>query len=412
VGGKVKAVVFTEQFYYPEGWGGAQLPRDLTIFLARCNARVEVICGSDRYASVDADGDPDEDPGAAGVVIYRIPRLLPGSIRDHKALKQLWFYLACIPLLLFRRSPELYVTQTNPPLVVPLVALAALAHRRPLVIIAQDIYPEVLFAHGMAKADGLWGRFLSMIFGWAYRRAVKVVALGEVMARRLSSKGVDERHIAVISNWATGELSIDRSEANKLRQDWHLEGHFVILYSGNVGIAHDVETPIAALRILLTHSMNIRLVVIGNGSRLADARRAAKEAGVLHAVQCHAPVPGAALPQTFGVAHVAMVTLREGFDGLVMPSKLLGYMARGLPTIYVGPYSDVEQVLNKSGGGLCVRNGDAEGLCREILTLIANPERAAAMGAAAASYYQAHLCRSRGLEKYATVIGAAAAGSS
>ena len=28
-------IVVIEQFYYPEGWGGAQLPRDVTIDLAR-----------------------------------------------------------------------------------------------------------------------------------------------------------------------------------------------------------------------------------------------------------------------------------------------------------------------------------------------------------------------------------------
>jgi glycosyltransferase involved in cell wall biosynthesis len=408
VGESVKAVVFTEQFYYPEGWGGAQLPRDVTTFLARCNVRVEVICGSDKYASVDDESDGD--PRSAGVVIHRIPRLLGGSTHYHKASKQIWFYLGCVPLLLFRRSPSVFVTQTNPPLVVPLVALAALVHRRPFVIIAQDIYPEVLFAHGMAARNGLWGRLLSAIFSWAYRRAAKVVALGGVMARRLASKGVHERQIAIISNWATGELSIDRSDANNLRRDWGLEGQFVILYSGNVGIAHDVETPISALRILLTHSANVRLVVIGDGSRIADAQRAARDAGVLHAVQFHALVPAARLPQTLGLAQVALVTLREGFEGLVVPSKLLGYMARGVPTVYVGPYSDVEQLLNESGGGKCVRNGDAEGLCQEILMLMVQPDRAAAMGAAALSYYHRHLSRSQGLQKYATVIGAAASG--
>lgn len=406
MGESVKEVVFTEQFYYPESWGGAQLPRDVTTFLARCKTRVEVICGSDRYTPVDDTAE--QDPRAAGVVIRRIPRLLGGSARYCRALKQLWFYLACVPLLLFRRSPALFVTQTNPPLVVPIVALAALVHRRPLVIIAQDIYPEVLFAHGMANRNGIPGRFLAAIFRWAYRRATKVVALGGVMAERLISKGVRQHRIAIISNWATGDLSVNRGEADDLRREWGLGGLFVVLYSGNVGIAHDVETPIAALRILLTHSEDIRLVVIGQGSRLADAKRAASRAGVSHAMQWHSWVPAARLPGTLGLADVALVTLRQGFEGLVVPSKLMGYMARGIPTVYVGPYSDVEQVLNESGGGKCVRNGDAEGLCHHIRMLMSHHELAAATGAAALRYYQAHLSRDRGLHKYAAVIGAAA----
>ena len=41
-------LVFIEQFHYPEGWGGAELPRSLTMHLARNGFGVEVICGSDQ----------------------------------------------------------------------------------------------------------------------------------------------------------------------------------------------------------------------------------------------------------------------------------------------------------------------------------------------------------------------------
>ena len=56
------SVVFVEQFYYPEGWGGAELPRDLTIHLAASGEQVEVICGSEQYAPVEGDPSPFELP--------------------------------------------------------------------------------------------------------------------------------------------------------------------------------------------------------------------------------------------------------------------------------------------------------------------------------------------------------------
>jgi glycosyltransferase involved in cell wall biosynthesis len=401
-GTRPRSIVFTEQFYYPDGWGGAQLPRDLTMHLARTGARVRVICGSDQY--VPATHDSGEDPTAAGVEIRRTPGLFAGDIQQKKLLKQLWFYLASVPLLLFGRAPDLFVTQTNPPLLVPLVALAALLRRRPFIIIAQDIYPEVMFAHGMSRPGTVSGRALSRLFAWAYRRAARVVALGPVMAQRLLAKGVDSHRVEIISNWATGDESIDRGPGNRLREDWQLAGKFVLVYSGNIGIAHDVETPIEALRILLAHTPDVRLVFIGKGSRLADAQRAAAAAGVAHAVQFRPLVPAALLPQSIGIAHVALVTLREGFEGLVVPSKLLGYMARGVPTFYVGPDSDVAQIIAASGGGACFRNGDSQGMAAAIRGLIDAPERLAAMGAAAARYYSDSLARPQGLSSYRKLI--------
>ena len=74
------------------------------------------------------------------------------------------------------------------PLGVVLTALAAKVSRRPLIIIAMDVYPEVLIAHGLVSARSLLGRVLRAVFDWSYRSAARVVSLGPVMTRRLGSK--------------------------------------------------------------------------------------------------------------------------------------------------------------------------------------------------------------------------------
>jgi colanic acid biosynthesis glycosyl transferase WcaI len=395
-------LLFTEQFYYPEGWGGAQIPRDLTIHLARSGMIVEVICGADQYAEM---GDEVlEDPRAAGVRIRRTPRLFGGPIHRLKLLKQVVFYLACLPMLFLRRAPDLFVTQTNPPLIVPIVALAALLRRRPLVIIAQDIYPEVMFAHGMAKRTSLAGKVLERVFAWAYRRATRVVALGSVMEERLIAKGVAAQRIVVISNWATGVDAIRKGPDNPLVDAWGLRDRFVILYSGNIGIAHDVATPLLALSIALRTAPNACLVFIGGGSRLQEARDLAATLGIEHAVQFRSLVPAAEMPLSLGVADIALVTLRENFAGLVVPSKLLGYMARGIPTVYVGPPSDIEEMILAAEGGMAFRNEDAEELAESLLHVMRSPERLTAMGVSAANYYRDHLAQRLALRRYETLF--------
>jgi hypothetical protein len=158
-----RRIVFVEQFYYPEGWGGAELPRDVTTHLARRGYAVEVICGSDLYAPLN--GDPGPDPAAAGVRIRRIPRLFGGDIHRLKLVRQLWFYAGLLPRLLLGGPADVYVAQTNPPLTVPIVALAARLRRRPLIVVAMDIYPDVIVAHGALAEDAVdvglhrgWGK--------------------------------------------------------------------------------------------------------------------------------------------------------------------------------------------------------------------------------------------------------------
>lgn len=395
-------VVFTEQFYFPEGWGGAQLPRDITTHLAQAGWNVEVICGSEQYALLE--GPVIEDPAESGVKVRRIPRLLPGKVHTFKLARQLWFCIAALPLLLFRRRPAVFVTQTNPPFIVPVIATVAALCRRPFVIIAQDLYPEVLIAHGMVAPGSVAAKSLAAWFGWAYRRATAVVSLGPVMTRRLISKGVRSERITMISNWATGGEDVVRGPENRLRREWGLEGRFVILYSGNIGIAHDVETAIGALREVLSGLPNVCLVFVGKGSRLPEAQRIVQEAGLGYAVQFRPLVPFDLLSQSLGVADVALVTLRAGFEGLVVPSKLLGFMARGIPTLFVGPPSDVQELIESSQSGGCVANGDVAGLVQLVRRLIATPGLLAQMSRSAQAFYQQYLSRPVGLERYRALI--------
>jgi glycosyltransferase involved in cell wall biosynthesis len=395
-------LLFVEQFYFPEGWGGAELPRDLTSHLVRLRCDVEVVCGSDLYAPVT--GDPGPDPAALGVRIRRLPSPLGGSARVGKLGRQLWFCAHLLPRLLFGRRPGLFVSQTNPPLAVPIVALVSRLRRRPYLLIAMDVYPEVIEAHGELPALGPLVRFLKALFDAAYRQADRVVALGPVMRQRLLAKGVAPGRIVEISNWSTGADGVVRGDSNDLRREWNLAGRFVVLYSGNLGIGHEFDTLLAGFARACGPVPEASLVIIGAGSRLEEARRKTVELGLADRVQFRDFVPAARLPESLGLADLAVVTLRPGFEGLIVPSKVLGYMARGLPVLYVGPRSDVDHYLERYRCGVSLRNGDVDGVCAAIVAAHADPQALKAMGEAGRAGYNADLSRERALQRYEEVI--------
>jgi glycosyltransferase involved in cell wall biosynthesis len=256
----------------------------------------------------------------------------------------------------------------------------------------------------MLREGALATRVLRRLFGWAYRRARAVVSLGPVMTDRLLAKGVSRERIVEICNWATGEETVVRGAGNRLRSAWGLDGCFVLLYSGNLGIAHDVETPLRAMQLLRERLPNLRLVFVGKGSRLEQARALATELELDDVVQFHGFVPLELLPHSLGMADAALVTLLPGFEGLVVPSKLLGYMARAVPTLYVGPDSDVARLVAQSGGGACVAAGDIAGFARSVAQWAVQPEALRAAGAAASAYYEARLSRTRGLAAYRQAV--------
>jgi glycosyltransferase involved in cell wall biosynthesis len=398
---RVPRILFVEQFYFPDGWGGAELPLDLTTHLARAGFDVEVICGADQYAPLE--GEPPRDPRTQGVRVRRIPSLLSGPIHRAKLLRQIWFYVALVPLLVLRRPPDLFITQTNPPLAVILVAAAARLWRRTLMIIAMDIYPDVLIAHGDSRTD-LLGRALARGFGWAYRQAQCVVALGPVMATRLEKKGVEAHAIVEIPNWATGNLGRVADGANALRRDWELEDKFVLFYSGNLGLAHEFDTLLRGVRLAAEVIPELRMVFIGRGSRLAEVQRQVCELGLESRVRFSPLLPASRLPESFGLADIAVVTLRSAFAGLVVPSKLQGYMARGIPTLYIGPDSDIDRFITRASAGVCVREQDADAVAAAITQLAADRGRLARLGANASDFYLREFRRERGLAHYEALV--------
>jgi len=400
---KTANIVFVEQFYYPEGWGGAQIPLDITTALAQSGRPVTVICGKDQY--VPAQGRTQTDPRDAGVKIRYLPRyrLCRGNWKGTMA--QVWFCLAASAMLFTRRRPSMVIVQTNPPLVVVAMSLVASIIRRPLIIIAQDLYPEVMIAHGMIAKQSLQGRILASVFRLAYGRAQRVVSLGPRMSARLLDKHVASARICEISNWATGDLSLIRGSANMLTRDWGLTGKFVLLYSGNMGIAHDTDTVLRAIASERSALSNLRLVIVGQGGRIAEAEQLTKDLGLEDLVQFKPLVSPELLPQTLGIADLALVTLLPGFEGLVVPSKLLGHMARGVPTLYIGPSdSDVAQLIERSHGGITVCNGQVKQLASLLIDLVHDPTPLSAMRSNAARYYEANLSREIGLRRYRELV--------
>jgi putative colanic acid biosynthesis glycosyltransferase WcaI len=398
-------LLYIEQYFYPEGWGGAEIPRDIVSGLRQAGFAVEVLCGKDQYTPMRPGEVPD--PSACGVRIFRVPRIAPGPIHRFKSLRILWFCTYAFPWLLMHRGVDLYITQTNPPLIVPTLAMVAALRGKPFVIIAQDLFPEAVFASGLAAAGSLPGKSLRRLFGWAYRRASAVVALGAFMRRRILEKGVSPQRVHTISNWATGDTRRISASENPLRTEWGLRDRFVLLYSGNMGVSHEFETLLGGVQRAAAAGADLVVVFIGGGVRLPEVRALVASLGLSERVVFRNFVPADVLPLSLGVADLALVTLRAGFEGVVVPSKLLGYMARGIPVLYVGPDSDAAQLVRESLAGACCASGDPQAVADVLLRTAGNgASQLRRWGESGRSFYAQHLARELGVGRYVELIRA------
>jgi glycosyltransferase involved in cell wall biosynthesis len=91
--------------------------------------------------------------------------------------------------------------------------------------------------------------------------------------------------------------------------------------------------------------------------------------------------PRSSLGELIALGDVHLVLVANGFEGTLLPSKFYGIMAAARPAIYIGPESsEVAFVINETGCGFSLRNGDGAGLIHAIKQLQRNHAIALAMG--------------------------------
>jgi glycosyltransferase involved in cell wall biosynthesis len=177
-----------------------------------------------------------------------------------------------------------------------------------------------------------------------------------------------------------------------------------VVYSGNLGIGHEFETLLDAFAVASSQHSQLILLFIGGGSRLSEVQESVIARGLSDRVVFKNFVPSAQLSESLGLADVCLVTLRPGFEGLIVPSKIFGYIARGLPVLYIGPAGDTSELIAEANSGLHFLNRDVAGLAAALSTVVTNPELFQKMGMQGRNYYEKYLSRSRAMQSYANAV--------
>jgi glycosyltransferase involved in cell wall biosynthesis len=230
-----------------------------------------------------------------------------------------------------RKVRRVVVCLSTPPLVAVLGLLARLRGAG-FVYKVEDLYPDVAVALGTFERRSPAVRCFGRVSRALLSRADTVVAVDEAMGRTLQAGGA--RRVAVIPNWADGEaLRPDREAGEGFRAVYGLGDRFVVLYSGNLGLAHRFDAVIAAARAIATVRPDVLFLFVGGGPRLAEVQRLA--AGLAN-VRFLPYQPREALGALYNAAEVHLVTMRDEVAGLLVPSKYAAALAAARPVLLVG----------------------------------------------------------------------------
>ena len=321
--------------------------------------------------------DSGSGPGA-NVVIIRTRNL--GF--SHRGPVRLASYISYLAGTLWRglrlRRPNSFVTLTTPPLLPVIGSVLGTLRRARHVIWEMDVYPDIATDIGYFRKGGVMDRITGAVLDWSRRRADTIIVLGEDMKARLVARGVDEEKIHVAENWADGaEIT-----PQPLRQ-----GPLVVHYSGNLGLAHEIDT-IAAVIGRLSNHPDVRFIFTGGGPRRTVLERfccAEDIRNVNFQTYCTRSELGNSLAQ----GHLGLVTQLPQTLGSVVPSKVYGIMAAGRPVLYIGPNGSTPAChIRRFNCGWHIEPGDSDSLNDLLLHLSKNRHLISEAGARARTAFE------------------------
>jgi glycosyltransferase involved in cell wall biosynthesis len=259
-----------------------------------------------------------------------------------------------------------------------------------------DVYPDVAEALGILNPNGWIARVLGWVFDRSRHAADGILALGDCMATRIASRGIEPAKIHVTENWADGEA---------IRPlPFHDDGKLSVLYAGNLGLVHELDT-VAGAMLRMRDDTRVEFIFSGGGRMRGWLEGFCAEEGVRQ-VAFESYCPREDLAQRLNEGDIGLVTQKKGTAGSVVPSKTYGVMAAGRPVLFIGPSdSTPARMIAKHHCGWHIEPGDVDGLVALLQRLTENPELVWAAGKRAHDAFLRHYDLPHGVGKVCEALG-------
>jgi colanic acid biosynthesis glycosyl transferase WcaI len=308
---------------------------------------------------------------------------------------------ACTGLFLSR--PDVVIA-TSPQLLVGLSGWwLARCKGVPFIFEVRDLWPESLAAVGVGRDNSFLHRTLSQIAGFLYRRSHRIVVVSPAFEDYLVEHWrVPREKISVVENGVETELFAPGPSIG-LRKELGAEVKFVVSYIGTMGMAHGLETIIAAAAQLRDTNPEIMFIMLGAGAEKENIVELGRERGLVN-LRFIQQQPRERIPAYISASDVCLVPLKK--DDLfrtVIPTKMLEFMSCARPVI-LGVEGQARMILEEARAGLAVEPQSTTALVSAIRYLAANRETARTLGNNGREYVARNFSRCQTAEKYIRVL--------
>lgn len=411
--GRTLKVLILNQFFPPDFAATGQLIEELAQQLAKQELKIDVFTGQPGYA-FKQDFAPAREQ-SEGILIRRsrMSHIWLRRIRGKAAsgiifCLRSFLYLFKTCFLRSQRQYDVVLVTTAPPFMPMIAYLANRFLGIPYVCVLYDLYPDIATQLGVISPNHWLARLWHRLNQSIWTHAQQIIVLSDSMKQRVMANcpTLVANNISVIHSWADPEHIQPRPKHNNWFARQHeLVNRFTVLYSGNMGRCHDVETIVEAMQHLKHEP--IQFMFIGGGAKQPVLEQQVAELGLAN-VRFLPYQSKEDLPYSLTACDLALVSVSEDMGELVAPSKLYSALASGRPIAAIcSPKSYLNPLIATADCGATFENGQGKKLAEYIAYLNSDRIMAERLGAKGRRYMETHFTPTKIATEYAQVLAKA-----
>ena len=425
-----KKILIYAHYYAPDTASTGQLLKDQAEGMLK-EFDVTVICVVPSYGGTIGDEYKTEkyyfeELNGVKIIRVRVPEFTKTSkISRIKNIAAYFFGALCASRKIGKQDYVFTISQ--PPILGGVLGVLGkwMKHAK-MIYCIQDFNPEQTIAVNYMK-NRLILRIMLIIDKFSCRHSDLIVTVGrdlvETLKRRFNYHNVP--NYTMINNWIDEKqvypLPIGNDKVLAFKKRYGLDGKYIIMYSGNIGLYYDLEM---LFKVLKQFRKGYSLKgVYEEGPKTSDGREvvfAFVGAGSLldklilytrkHHFENIVFIPyqdKEDLIYSLNAGDVHLCVNAKGIKGVSCPSKAYGIMSVGKPIIGVlEKETEIRQVIEESDCGKCCEPGNYTEIANIIRWFIENNEKEEVrqMGKNGRRYLEEYLTKEISIQKYIDTI--------
>ena len=392
------SVLLIYHFFYPDDVVSAVLYTQLALELKRRGWKVTVLTSNRSCRATGRSFHRREEWN--GIEIIRSFRPDWNQARPvTRLLNSAWLLCAWACRVCFQSQHDVVIVGSDPAFATMIIPwLRWFKRGRVLVHWCHDLFPEAILAEGESRMPRLAFTIARSLMTWAYRSSDLIVDLGPCMRKRLTAYETTAQH-ATLTPWALVEPAEPPRADTMVREAMFGGAAIGLLYSGNLGRAHRYEGFLGLARKCRQEGLDVALCFACRGHRAAELRADLTVEDVN--VRVLDFVKEDELEKHLAAADFHLISLREEWNGIVVPSKFFGSLAVARPVLYDGPeHSAIGQWIGDLGVGVVIKSTDLSAAVRYLRMCADNVGELLHMRTLAFQAYKIHFLRDATLESW------------